>query len=478
MFESIVQIFPIYLADSILSGIYGIDLLKPRIQKRLLLVLWTILYFVMSVVVYEVFGAKRGVLGIGINILAVFLMQCLFFRINYMRQMFVSFSFIAGKDVLKYIISVLNYSVSNRTWSYVERLINNDNQISVAKANAFVDGYLIILSVLNIAVYTSLFYVYLKFIEKKYVHRGYEPSLWENIFLIFPCITALCISVTLRLLIVKMEEGTATIAYDTMPVARFWIVVICIFLLVSIILTMMLFQYLIERNEDNRKQAILEKQVEQLHREIEDIEEIYTDLRGLKHDMRNHMNNIMQYVKSTGNENVREIDSYISQMEDVVDRLDFSAKSGNPITDIIIYQRQQEARKHDIIFDVEFVAPDTEQIDIYDIAVIMNNALENAFEACNELAGCREVSLRSYMKGALFFIEVENDFDGDITIDKETGLPMTSKKDKYLHGIGLYNLQKCARKYMGDVDIEIQSKDGRKRFLLTVMMNGKISLQK
>ena len=68
MFESIVQIFPIYLADSILSGIYGIDLLKPRIQKRLLLVLWTILYFVMSVVVYEVFGAKRGVLGIGINI--------------------------------------------------------------------------------------------------------------------------------------------------------------------------------------------------------------------------------------------------------------------------------------------------------------------------------------------------------------------------------------------------------------------------
>lgn len=33
-----------------------------------------------------------------------------------------------------------------------------------------------------------------------------------------------------------------------------------------------------------------------------------------------------------------------------------------------------------LISHVEFVAPDTEQIDIYDIAVIMNNALENAFE--------------------------------------------------------------------------------------------------
>ena len=146
MFETIVQIFPIYLTDGILSGIYGIDLLKPRMQKRLLLVLWAIAYFVMSVVVYEVFGAKRGVLGIGINILVMLLMQCLFFRINYMRQLFVSFSFIAGKDVLKYIINILNYTVSSSTWSYIERFINNDNQMSAVKANAFVYGYMIILT--------------------------------------------------------------------------------------------------------------------------------------------------------------------------------------------------------------------------------------------------------------------------------------------------------------------------------------------
>lgn len=102
-------------------------------------------------------------------------------------------------------------------------------------------------------------------------------------------------------------------------------------------------------NEDSRKQAILENQVEQLHREIEDIEEIYTDLRGLKHDMRSHLNNIMQYVKGVGNGDTREIDEYIGQIEDAVNRLDFSSKSGNPITDIIICQRQQEARKQEIL---------------------------------------------------------------------------------------------------------------------------------
>ena len=65
-----------------------------------------------------------------------------------------------------------------------------------------------------------------------------------------------------------------------------------------------------------------------------------------------------------------------------------------------------------------------------------------------------------------------------MTVDRENGLPLTSKKDKRLHGIGLSNVQKCARKYMGDVDIEIRSDGGRKRFTLTVMMSGKISLQK
>lgn len=241
---------------------------------------------------------------------------------------------------------------------------------------------------------------------------------------------------------------------------------------------MMLFQYLIERNEDSRKQAILENQVEQLHREIEDIEEIYSDLRGLKHDMRSHLNNITQYVKGVGNGDTREIDEYIGQIEDAVNRLDFSSKSGNPITDIIIYQRQQEARKQEITFDVDFVTPNTELIDIYDIAVILNNALDNAFEACQKLGGHREISLKSYMKGTLFFIEIGNDFDGSVTMDKETGLPVTNKKDKRLHGIGLSNIQKCARKYMGDVDIEVHLEGGRKRFVLTVMMNGKISLQK
>ena len=94
--------------------------------------------------------------------------------------------------------------------------------------------------------------------------------------------TALCISVTLRLLILEANNGMVTQVYETIPAVSFWVIIICILLLGSIIATMMLFQYLIQHNEENRKQIILENQMEQLHREIEEIGDVYSDLRGLK----------------------------------------------------------------------------------------------------------------------------------------------------------------------------------------------------
>lgn len=469
---------PLYIADAVLSGLYGLDLLKTRYEKKITVILWTMIYLAVDIVIYEILGIDRDVMGIVINLAVLFALQSLLFKWDYKRQVFVTFSFAAGRGLIKYIISVLFYLISMLTGGIIERIISSSEGMTLERANAVSTTILIIQGMICVAVYVIILCVYLKTLSRKYIYKGYETSFGENIFLVFPCFAALCVSITMRILILRFSERLGVLVYEQVPETVFWIIVICVLLLGTIIATMMLFQYLIERNEDSRKQAILENQVEQLHREIEDIEEIYSDLRGLKHDMRSHLNNITQYVKGVGNGDTREIDEYIGQIEDAVNRLDFSSKSGNPITDIIIYQRQQEARKQEISLDVDFVAPNAEQIDIYDIAVILNNALDNAFEACQKLGGHREISLKSYMKGTLFFIEIGNDFDGSVTMDKETGLPVTNKKDKRLHGIGLSNIQKCARKYMGDVDIEVHLEGGRKRFVLTVMMNGKISLQK
>lgn len=44
---------------------------------------------------------------------------------------------------------------------------------------------------------------------------------------------------------------------------------------------------------------------------------------------------------------------------------------------------------------------------------------------------------------------------GEIIFDHETGLPASSKEDRKLHDLGMENIQRCVKKYMGDIDITI-----------------------
>ena len=250
----------------------------------------------------------------------------------------------------------------------------------------------------------------------------------------------------------------------------FWVPLICFLLLGIIVSSAILFQKMVQLNEEERERVILETQMAQMQQEIEEIQDIYADIRGLGHDMRSHLESIAAVIRKTSGEDREELDGYIGSMERAVGRLDFSYRTGNPITDVIVHQKKQDAEKRHISFEASFTYPDKQQIDVYDIGIMLNNALENAIEASGKLEGEKNISLRSYMKGNLFFIEVENDFDGELVMDSKTGLPISSKADKRLHGLGIENIQRCAKKYMGDIDITIRDLGARKRFCLTIMV--------
>lgn len=70
-----------------------------------------------------------------------------------------------------------------------------------------------------------------------------------------------------------------------------------------------------------------------------EIQNTYTDMRGLRHDMRSHIANISLLVKGAVSPVNEELESYIGKMEETVSRLDFSYQTGNSITNIIIHQK-------------------------------------------------------------------------------------------------------------------------------------------
>ena len=466
----------LYLVNSIVGSIYMQKFLRGKYQKKIVLFTWISLYYmIQSLVFYKIDRTYpfNDFMGIFMDIVCVLLLLMLLYNRDFLKQLFVSVSFVAGKEIIKYIIVVIN---QGEYWVISKFSVVLLKKITTVKeAEMWSD----ILSVANglvyVLLYTLLLIVYFSMISRKFVRKDYQFQIHEYAFLILPNVSTLCISITLKMLIYTVENGMTVIMFDKVPAAMFWVPLICFLLLGVNISSVMLFQKLVQLAEEERKRAILENQMAQMQREIEEIQDIYADMRGLRHDMKSHLESIAAVIRKISGKDKEELGKYIEKMEVTVSRLDFAYRTGNPITDVIIHQKKQEAKKQNIFFEADFIYPDKQQIDVYDMGIVLNNALENAIEACSKAPGKKSIRLRSYMKGNLFFIEVENDFSSEIIFDSETGLPVSSKADKQLHGLGMENIQRCAKKYMGDIDITVYNTGSRKKFNLTIMMYEKYS---
>ena len=461
----------LYLVNSIAGSIYMQKFLREKYHKKVVLFAWTSLYYMLQSLVLDKIDRSyplndlAGVLG---DIVFVLLLLMLLYNKDFLKQLFVAVSFVAGKEIIKYIIVVMNYGEYWAISKFSIVLLKKITTIKEVEMWSAVFG--VTKGLVNILLYALLLIVYLSIISRKFVRKDYHFKIHEYAFLILPNVSTLCISITLKILIFTVENGMTVIMFDKVPATMFWVPLICFLLLGVNISSVMLFQKLVQLGEEERKRAILENQMVQMQREIEEIQDIYADMRGLRHDLKSHLESIAAVVRRIYGKDKEELHNYIEKMETTVSRLDFAYKTGNPITDVIIHQKKQEAEKHDISFEADFTYPDKQQINVYDIAIVLNNALENAIEASRKAPGKRYINLRSYMKGNLFFIEVENDFISEIIFNSETGLPVSSKEEKQLHGLGMENIQRCAKKYMGGIDITIQGTGDRKKFNLTIMM--------
>lgn len=119
-----------------------------------------------------------------------------------------------------------------------------------------------------------------------------------------------------------------------------------------------------------------------------------------------------------------------------------------------------------------FLLTDKVHVRAYDIGIILNNGLDNAIEACRKARLKNPdkelyIQIKSFWKLNMFFIEIENSFDGEVKWGKD-GYPCTTKADSNLHGIGLKNIRYCALKYAGDMDCIAE----KGRFILSVMLKG------
>lgn len=240
-----------------------------------------------------------------------------------------------------------------------------------------------------------------------------------------------------------------------------------------ILVTTYVFRQWKTKQEEDRQREIFSAQITDLQNHIREMEQLYRDMRGLRHDMGNHLMTLRQLYDQGEYDAAQQ---YTNKLNDEMAKTSFDVNSGNPVMDVILSARKKEMKERGIAFICDFHYPMTETVDSFDISIILNNALSNAIEAIERERRNAEnpressyISLSSEHRKNMYLIEIANNCEENLEIDKTSGLPRTSK-DGEGHGFGLTAIRHAARKYLGDMEITSELREGEKCCVLRVML--------
>lgn len=186
-------------------------------------------------------------------------------------------------------------------------------------------------------------------------------------------------------------------------------------------------------------------QSELIEKQVREIQNMYRQVRGWRHDYRNHINNMKIQLSQ---ENYDGLSDYLNELADDLDTVDTVIKTGNVMADAILNSKLNVAEKMNVQLNVKANVPEALPMSDVELCSVLGNMLDNAVEACGTLPE-EERFMRVYigkLKGQLY-LSVQNSAG---KVRKEKGSYLSTKEGE--HGYGLFRIDRVAKKYGGYVN--------------------------
>lgn len=432
----------------------------------------------LNLVMPSDYGSLRIVLRLIFTACILFVLSVCFYKMSCAARSFLVAAFLAVSEIsffLAYTVIRMGDSIINfMVWCMEQGILEPaDTFLAAVNLVAFLSQVSLHL------IFCFLLYFSLKKIVRSFAEKDYAIHRTELLFLLAPGMTGVFLCVLLRLIMVTVEDGVPKLLYNRYPLMIFLIPLILLLSLLSILYSVRLFQDMVRLSRERSSKVILESQVNSLQEHIEEMERLYSGIRSMKHDMKNTIS-VISGLFSEGRENrvpsyeKEELQEYLLELNHTMDRLEFHFKTGNAVVDTLLNMKYHEIKSEIPTFRMDadrLLFPSGMAIHSYDIGIILGNALDNAIEACRKLKRTKpeeEVFIRvsSFQRERLFFMDVENSFDGKLKWNRQTEFPETDKENQTAHGIGLANIKNMVGKYHGAVDWSVNYHV----FTLSIMM--------
>ncbi len=425
---------------------------KPFIENKRGSACIGIAYFATMLLLYLV-PIEINVFAVySLGILSAYLVMCRIDRRNYKQKTFLAATFFSLRWLSAYMTRILTNSVYNIK-AVSDAYYIPEKQL-LAKILIF-GGVELLDRVISLA----LLGISAGYIVKTYVYKREDMSRKEMFMLIVPSITGMTgYGILIRY---QTSSGMSWMEpiyglYNGLAFLHFGISIL------TIVVMTVLFQNIKVRQEEKLQNELLATQIDSIERHIRQVESLYQNTRSIRHDMTNH---ILTLERLYAGNNVAEAMDYGEELKSALSQIAGEIKSGNPVTDVILQELKNEAEKRKIRYQSDFYYPTGTNINAFDVSVILNNALQNAMENARK-SEAPYISVLSYHRNHAYMIEISNSFTGNLQWDEERGLPVTSKEKTEGHGYGLSNIRMVARKYAGDIAIDVKDHE----FHLSIML--------
>ena len=192
----------------------------------------------------------------------------------------------------------------------------------------------------------------------------------------------------------------------------------------------------------DKRLAAYQRELIETH--YQEVENMYRQTRGWRHDYRSHIQTMKAYA---ANGDLEAIKKYLDMLDVDLNTVDTVVKTGNPMADAILNSKISLAKARNIPVRVDAHIPVKLKTSELDLCCIIGNLFDNAIEASMKLPE-EERFIRVYMdmKGTQLYISFTNFAAGGKLSKVGKGF-RTSKGEG--HGFGLVRIDAIVERLEG-----------------------------
>lgn len=437
------------IALLMITGIYFGKFVCPYIKKKKGAVAVSIVYITIMLVLYMIPPQIDNFSAYLIGVIAAFLAMYIEDRRNIYQKIFLAITFFS--------IRWLTVAMAARLDDLVTKALVFRNMSAEKVWLQY--GLYVGTRVLDIVLCIAFIAVAIGLINKAYIYKKDEMSVKEMVMLIIPSLVGVTGYGILQYYLMIYERDTGKNLIDTYGFYGALSFLHYLISIVAILVVIVMFQNWKEMQEEQRGQELVLNQISDMKKHIEEVEKLYRDIRSMRHDMGNHIQTLEHLV---AHNNMDDATEYLEHLKNEWDEVSPEIKTGSPVIDVILMEKLREAKERQIRFLSDFHYPQNTKLNAFDLSVIMNNALNNCME--NVSGDDPYISISSFRKNSIFMITIKKSFGGQLNFG-DSDLPETTKSGRE-HGMGLNNIRRVARMYMGDISLE----QGNEEVILSIMM--------